>query len=79
MVYAIGKISGCHINPAVTLAMAFTRRMPWSTAGPYMVAQCVGATLGGLAIWGIFAHKVRRRRRRPHLLRRRHRARLRAC
>jgi glycerol uptake facilitator protein len=58
MVYAIGKISGCHINPAVTIAMAVTRRMPWGQAAPYVVAQCVGATLGGLAIWGVFAHKV---------------------
>src|SRR6478672_5005010 len=58
MVYAIGKISGCHINPAVTIAMVVTRRMPWSQGGPYVVAQCVGATLGGLAIWGVFAHKV---------------------
>jgi glycerol uptake facilitator len=58
MVYAVGKISGCHINPAVTIAMAVTRRMPWSQAGPYVVAQCVGGVLGGLAIWGVFAHKV---------------------
>jgi len=58
MVYAIGKVSGCHINPAVTLSMAATKRMPWSLAGPYVVAQCVGATIGGLAIWGVFAHKV---------------------
>ena len=58
MVYSIGKISGCHINPAVTLAMAVTKRMPWATAVPYVIAQCVGGTLGGLAIWGVFAHKV---------------------
>ncbi len=58
MVYAIGKISGCHINPAVTIAMAVTKRMEWTLAVPYVVAQCVGATLGGLAIWGVFAHKV---------------------
>ena len=38
--------------------MAATKRMPWSLAGPYVVAQCVGATIGGLAIWGVFAHKV---------------------
>jgi glycerol uptake facilitator protein len=58
MVYAVGKISGCHINPAVTISMAVTKRMPWATAVPYVVAQCVGGTLGGLAIWGVFAHKV---------------------
>jgi glycerol uptake facilitator protein len=58
MVYAVGKISGCHINPAVTLAMAFTKRMPWNQAFPYIGAQLVGATLGGMAIWGVFAHKV---------------------
>ena len=59
MVYAIGKVSGCHINPAVTLAMAFTKRMPWNQAFPYVGAQIVGGTLGGMAIWGVFAHKVK--------------------
>jgi glycerol uptake facilitator protein len=58
MVYAIGKISGCHINPAVTISMAVTKRMQWATAVPYIAAQCAGATLGALAIWGVFAHKV---------------------
>ena len=47
MVYAVGKISGCHINPAVTISMAVTKRMPWKMAVPYVVAQCVGGTLGG--------------------------------
>jgi glycerol uptake facilitator protein len=58
MVYAIGKISGCHINPAVTIAMAATRRMSWAHAVPYIVAQCIGATIGGLAIWGVFEASV---------------------
>ena len=58
LVYTIGKVSGCHINPAVTISMAVTKRMPWATAVPYVIAQCVGGTLGGLAIWGVFAHKV---------------------
>jgi glycerol uptake facilitator protein len=58
MVYAVGKISGCHINPAVTLAMAVTKRMPWNQAVPYVVAQCIGAVVGAAAIWGVFAHKV---------------------
>jgi glycerol uptake facilitator protein len=42
----------------VTLAMAFTKRMPWNHAVPYVGAQLVGALLGGMAIWGVFAHKV---------------------
>jgi glycerol uptake facilitator protein len=42
----------------VTLSMAVTKRMEWPQAVQYILAQCVGATLGGLAIWGVFAHKV---------------------
>jgi glycerol uptake facilitator protein len=38
--------------------MACTRRMPWNVALPYIIAQCAGAIVGGLAIWGVFAHKV---------------------
>src|SRR5256714_11630559 len=44
MVYAIGHISGCHINPAVTLALAAARKMPWSDAPGYLVAQFLGGT-----------------------------------
>jgi glycerol uptake facilitator protein len=58
MVYAVGKVSGCHINPAVTFALFVTRRFPAREVLPYWAAQCVGGVLGGLAIWGIFAHKV---------------------
>jgi glycerol uptake facilitator protein len=46
MVYAIGPISGCHINPAVSFAMACARRMPWSEAGAYMIAQLLGGVVG---------------------------------
>jgi glycerol uptake facilitator protein len=55
LVYAIGKVSGCHINPAVTFALAATRRFPWREVPTYMGAQVVGAVLGGLAIWAVFA------------------------
>jgi aquaporin Z len=44
MAYAIGHISGCHLNPAVTLGLASAGRFPWSNVAPYMVAQIVGAT-----------------------------------
>ena len=44
-VYTIGPISGCHINPAVTLGLAAIRKVEWQTAVTYIVAQLLGATL----------------------------------
>ena len=55
MVYAIGKVSGCHINPAVTFALAATKRFPWREVPAYWAAQVVGAVLGALGIWALFA------------------------
>ena len=55
LVYAIGKVSGCHINPAVTFALAATKRFPWREVPAYGAAQFVGAVLGALAIWALFA------------------------
>jgi aquaporin Z len=43
MVYTIGHISGCHLNPAVSVGLAFGKRFPWSELLPYIVAQVVGA------------------------------------
>src|SRR5438105_7573471 len=54
LVYALGKVSGCHINPAVTFALAASKRFPWKEVPVYWVAQYVGAVLGALAIWGVF-------------------------
>src|SRR2546428_601227 len=54
LVYAIGKVSGCHINPAVTFALAVTKRFPWREVPIYWVAQYVGAVIGAFAIWGVF-------------------------
>src|ERR671934_409830 len=56
LVYAIGKVSGCHINPAVTFALAATKRFPWREVPVYWASQVVGATIGALAIWAVFAH-----------------------
>jgi aquaporin Z len=54
LVYAIGPISGCHINPAVTIGFVVSGRMPVMEALSYWVAQFAGAIAGAYAIWGIF-------------------------
>jgi glycerol uptake facilitator protein len=58
LVYALGKVSGCHINPAVTFALAATKRFPRREVPIYWLAQFVGATIGALAIWAVFAHSA---------------------
>ena len=45
-VYSVGHISGCHINPAVTIALLATRKIDVKTAVPYIGAQLVGAFIG---------------------------------
>src|SRR5581483_4928020 len=59
MVYTIGKVSGCHINPAVTFALASTKRFPWREVPAYWTAQVVGGILGAFAIWATFADRGR--------------------
>lgn len=44
--YVIGNISGCHVNPAVSLAMAIDKRITWKDFGGYVVAQVAGAFAG---------------------------------
>jgi glycerol uptake facilitator protein len=57
-VYMIGHISGCQINPAVTVALAATGKMPWREVPGYIVAQLAGAVLGSAAIIGVLGHKA---------------------
>ncbi len=53
-VYSIGKVSGCHVNPAITIALLATRRIEAWLAGVYIVAQFIGATIGALGIILVF-------------------------
>ena len=50
MAYAIGPISGCHINPAVTIGMLVIKKISFKDAAGYIVAQFAGATIAALAL-----------------------------
>src|SRR5256714_4373020 len=58
LVYAIGKVSGCHINPAVTFALAATKRFPWREVPSYWAAQLAGGVAGAFAMWGSFGTRA---------------------
>ena len=51
MAYAIGGISGCHINPAITLGVFLTGRMNGKDAGMYMIFQVIGAIIGSAVLF----------------------------
>lgn len=50
MAYTIGGISGCHINPAITLAVALSKRMTWKDACGYWIGQLIGGILAGACL-----------------------------
>jgi len=57
MAYAIGHVSGCHLNPAVTVGLASGRRFPWSEVIPYIVAQVIGAVIAAAVLYVIASGK----------------------
>jgi glycerol uptake facilitator protein len=50
-IYAVGKISGAHLNPAVTIAFAMKGDFPWANVGGYILAQMLGAIVGAAIVW----------------------------
>jgi glycerol uptake facilitator protein len=50
-VYAVGRVSGAHLNPAITLGLAAIGRFPWHSVPAYLAAQMAGAFLGAVTVW----------------------------
>jgi MIP family channel proteins len=58
-VYVSGKVSGGHLNPAVTVALAVRRDFPWSRVGPYVAAQVAGAFVGAAIVYADYFEAFR--------------------
>ena len=57
MAFAIGPISGCHLNPAVSLGLAVGGRFPWKDLLPYWISQVLGACAAGAILYAIASGK----------------------
>ena len=53
MAYAIGHVSGCHLNPAVSVGLVVARRFPAADLGPYIAAQLAGGIAGAAVLYMI--------------------------
>jgi aquaporin Z len=54
MIYALGHVSGCHLNPAVTFGFTLAGRFPLRDLAPYLISQCLGATLASTTLRFLF-------------------------
>ncbi|MBO7377530.1 MAG: aquaporin, partial [Clostridia bacterium] len=55
MAYSVGRISGCHVNPAVSLGCLITGRMSLKDFVVYVISQIIGGFLGAVLVFGIFS------------------------
>ena len=58
MIYALGDVSGCHLNPAVTLGFYAARRFSGRLVAPYLISQCVGAILASVTLRLMFPSSI---------------------
>jgi len=54
LIYALGDVSGAHLNPAVTVGLWSAKRIPAPIVAPYVISQCVGALLASLLLHVLF-------------------------
>ncbi len=54
MAYSVGRVSGCHINPAVSLGCLITKRMSAKEFIVYIISQIIGGTVGAVLVFGVF-------------------------
>merc|ERR1719486_687507 len=58
MIYALGSVSGANLNPAVSLALGLSNKLPWNDVGMYVGVQLLAGSLAGLAygltLWEVF-------------------------
>ena len=59
LIYTFGHVSGCHLNPAVTVGLALSGKFPWRYTPYYLVSQLLGAIAASLTVWGIFGEAAR--------------------
>jgi len=57
-VYVAGGVSGAHVNPAVTVALAARRKFPWRSVGPYVIAQVVGAFVAASVLFLVYHQAI---------------------
>jgi glycerol uptake facilitator protein len=60
MIYAVGNISGAHLNPAVTLGLAAAGNFAWGKVIPFILAQMAGAAAGAGTVWLFYRHHFNR-------------------
>ena len=58
MIYAVGDVSGAHLNPAVTIAFAVNKNFAWKEVVPYFISQSVGAFAASLILKFLFPASV---------------------